>query len=170
MRVSRRSSAQPPLPSKELQHLLDKHVKGLLIDEKKIQAHVMRPQNIVGVFSDRGPEEGNLQLAPSRFNVGNRLALHLDVNAFGAALHNALKDSIAGYTVRLRRNGQTIYTKDWQWAKTPQDGSESWTPDVPMHVASVSKLVTAMAMTLLMSERNISPDAQIIDYLPDYWS
>jgi CubicO group peptidase (beta-lactamase class C family) len=39
-----------------------------------------------------------------------------------------------------------------------------------MHVASVSKLVTAMAMTKLLSYRNISPDAPIGPYLPKYWS
>jgi hypothetical protein len=38
-----------------------------------------------------------------------------------------------------------------------------------MHVASVSKLMTAMAMMVLFRDHNISPDAQIIDYLPDYW-
>jgi len=38
-----------------------------------------------------------------------------------------------------------------------------------MHVASVSKLMTAMAMMVLFRDKNISPDAQIIDYLPDYW-
>jgi CubicO group peptidase (beta-lactamase class C family) len=80
-----------------------------------------------------------------------------------------LKDKVAGYSVQLRRNGQALFTKEWQWAKAPQDGSESWTSDVQLHVASVSKLITAMAMTQMMIEKGISPDAQIIDYLPDYW-
>ena len=39
-----------------------------------------------------------------------------------------------------------------------------------MHVASVSKLMTAMAMTVLLRDNKISPDAQIINYLPDYWA
>jgi CubicO group peptidase (beta-lactamase class C family) len=39
-----------------------------------------------------------------------------------------------------------------------------------MHVASVSKLMTAMAMTVLLRDNNISPDAQIINFLPDYWT
>ena len=58
----------------------------------------------------------------------------------------------------------------WQYAKRPQDRSELWTPDVQMHVASVSKLMTAMAMTVLLRDHNISPDAQITNYLPDYWA
>ena len=94
----------------------------------------------------------------------------LNVPAFGGALDAALEGNVAGYVAQLRQNGQPILTQEWQLAKRPQDGSERWTPDVQLHVASVSKLVTAMAMTRLMGEHNISPDAQIIDYLPDYWA
>ena len=39
-----------------------------------------------------------------------------------------------------------------------------------MHVASVSKLVTAMAMTRVLEYYNISPDTPIWPYLPKYWS
>jgi hypothetical protein len=166
MKVSRRVPTR--VSNQELRRLLAKHVKDLTIDEKKIRKHVIRPENIVNVFSDRGPQESQLQFTPTRPIVG-AVAHHLDVGAFGAALHDKLKGNVAGYTVQLRQHGQAVFTADWQWAKRPQDGTESWTPDVQLHVASVSKLITAIAMTLLMSEKNISPDAQIIDYLPDYW-
>jgi hypothetical protein len=160
---------QSQLSVQELRQLLTTHVKGLVIDEKKALAHGMRPQNVIGVFSDRGPLEGNPFLA-RRPIIDDLRPHHLDVGAFATALHNGLKDKVAGYSAQLRQNGRAIFTQDWQWAKRPQDGNESWTPDVQLHVASVSKLVTAMAMTLLLSEKNISPDAQIIDYLPDYWA
>jgi beta-lactamase family protein len=159
----------PTRPSDaELRQLLAENVKGLAIDASKIPDHVFRPQNTVGVFSDRGPEESKLQFAPHPPPIGI-IPYHLNVGGFGAALHNALKDNVAGYTVQLRQNSQSIFTKEWQWAKRPQDGSESWTPGVELHVASVSKLITAIAMTLLLSDNKISPDAQIVDYLPDYW-
>ena len=38
-----------------------------------------------------------------------------------------------------------------------------------MHVASLSKIVTAIAMTKLLGEAGISPNTPIIDYLPAYW-
>ena len=88
---------------------------------------------------------------------------------FQVALDTALKDVVAGYVAQLRQSGQILFTNAWQRAKRPQDGSELWTPDVQMHVASVRKLMTAMAMMVLLGDKNISPDAQIIDYLPDYW-
>jgi CubicO group peptidase (beta-lactamase class C family) len=159
-----------PIPASdpELRRLLATHVKGVAIDEKKIQEHVIRPQNLAGVFSDRGPHESKVQFAPTGSIVGV-LPHHLDVGAFGAALHEALRNNVAGYSVQLRQHGQAIFAREWQWAKRPQDGSESWTPDVQLHVASVSKLITAIAMTQLLLEKGISPDAQIIDYLPGYW-
>jgi CubicO group peptidase (beta-lactamase class C family) len=153
----------------ELRRLLAQNVKGLAIDEKQIRAHVIRPQNIEGVFSDRGPSESKVLFAPVAPIVGV-VPHRLDVTTFAAALDNALVGKVAGYSVQLRQHGQAIFSKERQWAKAPQDGSESWTPDVQLHVASVSKLITAMAMTQLMIERGISPDAQIIDYLPDYWA
>ncbi len=58
---------------------------------------------------------------------------------------------------------------DQNWAKEPLDGSEAWTPDTRMHVASLSKIVTAVAMTRLLDGAGISPATPIIDYLPRYW-
>ncbi len=71
--------------------------------------------------------------------------------------------------MRLQQHGSSIYTLVWNWAQTPMDASEAWTPDVVMHVASVSKLITAMAMTQLLNNKGISYDTSIAAYLPDYW-
>lgn len=150
----------------ELARLLATHVKGLSIDVEKVRRHVINPRNIQGVFSDH-PEQSTLQFVP-RGVVGIRPEF-LDVPAFGAALHDALSASLGGYSVELRQHGKPIFSDNWQSAKRPQDGNEKWTLDVQLHVASVCKLITAMAMTLLMAEKGISPDAQIIDFLPDYW-
>lgn len=38
-----------------------------------------------------------------------------------------------------------------------------------MHIASVSKLITAIAMAKALDERKLSYDAKIVDYLPKYW-
>jgi CubicO group peptidase (beta-lactamase class C family) len=39
-----------------------------------------------------------------------------------------------------------------------------------MHVASLSKIVTAIAMTKLLNDQGMSYDTPIIDFLPGYWS
>jgi CubicO group peptidase (beta-lactamase class C family) len=151
----------------ELASLLAKHVKGLTIDVNKVRAHIISPQNLRDVFSDNGPAKTNLFTPIQPIGI---LPEFLDVPAFGAALNDALQDSVAGYSIELRQHGQAIFSRNWLSAKRPQDGNENWTSDVQLHVASVCKLITAMAMTVLMAERSISPDAQIIDYLPDYWA
>ena len=62
----------------------------------------------------------------SRSATGPRY--HFDVDGFGKALHAALKDSVNGYVMRLRHDGTTIYTLQWNWAKRPGDGSEDGRP------------------------------------------
>ena len=71
--------------------------------------------------------------------------------------------------MKLRQYSRTVFDRQWNWSRTPQDGAVAWASNVPMHVASVSKLDTAMAMTKLLDSRNISPDARILPWLPKYW-
>jgi hypothetical protein len=151
---------------RELNRYLAEHVKGVAIDAQMVRSYASRPASVTSAVSDHG-SEGSRVLFEPRPPIPELTVL--DVPAFGAALEAALEGNVAGYVAQLRQIGQPILTQEWQFAKRPQDGSELWTPDVQLHVASVSKLMTAMAMTRLMGELNISPDAQIIDYLPDYW-
>jgi hypothetical protein len=97
------------------------------------------------------------------------LFYRLNTQKLARDLHDLLSTCVTGYSMQLRRFGQTIFDQQWSWAKTPGDGWISWTPDVQMHVASVSKLITAMAMTKLLLSHNISPDAHILPWLPPYW-
>ena len=151
----------------ELNRFLAKHVKGVSVDAQAILAHAIRPPSSYRASSDHGPQASTVRFRPVLPPPGT--SYDLNVAAFQVALDNALKDGVAGYVAQLRQSGQVLFTNEWQYAKRPQDGAESWTPDVQMHVASVSKLMTAMAMTVLFRDNNISPDAKIIDFLPDYW-
>lgn len=136
------------------------------LTEQQVRAHVMRPPNVAAAQSVRGPVARG---APKPPMPKPRHAYTFDAKGFGDALHNDLASSVAGYAMRLHQDGSTIYTLEWNWAKEPQDGGVGWTPERRMHVASCSKLVTAIAMTKLLDERGISFEAKIIDYLPKYW-
>jgi len=143
-------------------------VRNLPITQAEAASHVMRPPNVDGVISSRGLHDGSLH--PNlNFNFPPFTIHQFDVAGFGKALHAALKSEVAGYTMRLRQNSTTIYTLEWNWAKTPADGGEGWTPDVRMHIASCSKLVTGIAMTKLLNDKSISHDAPIAGHLPNYW-
>ena len=107
-----------------------------------------------------GREEGPA-LAPAVYG--------LDAAGFIQELEGLLTGNVAGFSIRLTENGSSIGLAGQNWAKEPQDGSEAWTPDTRMHVASLSKIVTAAAMTRLLGEAGISPCTPIIGYLPGYW-
>jgi CubicO group peptidase (beta-lactamase class C family) len=98
----------------------------------------------------------------------------LNVQKLQRDLHNLLSPCTVGYSMKLRRNGKLLFSKQWGKSKMPGDEGSvtgvSWSSDTPMHVASVSKLVTAMAMTKLLNYRNISLNAHILPYLPKYWA
>ena len=93
----------------------------------------------------------------------------LDVEGFIQGLEQLLNNNAAGYSIGLNKNGSTIASATGGLAKWPQDGSEAWTLDTRMFVASLNKIVTAIAMTRLLVEAGISPDTPIIGYLPAYW-
>jgi hypothetical protein len=150
-----------------LDRFLAENVRGVSVDGHAVLAHVIRPPSYYHASSYRGTEGSTVLFKP--LPPPGLQPYYLDVATFQVALDTALKDVVAGYVAQLRQSDQILFTNAWQYAKRPQDGSELWTPAVQMHVASVSKLMTAMAMMVLFRDHSISPDAQIIDYLPDYW-
>jgi Beta-lactamase len=94
-----------------------------------------------------------------------------DAAGFIQELQAKLKDNVAGYSIGLNENGSTIGQANGGLAKWPIDGfeAEAWTLDTRTNVASLSKIVTAIAMTKLLGEAGISPGTPIIGYLPAYW-
>lgn len=143
------------------------------IDDVKLRRHVIRPAHVLGVTSDDHSSDSLAAAVPAlpsgRPTVPRPVGPRLDVGRFGQALHVRLRSSVAGYAMRLQHNGTPIYTLQWEWARRPGDGSVAWTPDRRQHIASVSKLITAIGMVRALEDRGISYDAKIIDYLPPYW-
>lgn len=95
---------------------------------------------------------------------------HLDVEGFTAAIDRKFRQASAGYVMQLRQNGTTLSSKSYQWAKRPGDGGLSWDAGQRMHIASISKLVTAIALVKLLDDKGIDENARIIDYLPEHWA
>ena len=147
----------------ELRELLRPLRLGIDVDD--LVAHEIRPELHAGVVTSKGLEEGRLEFGRPIPPMPH----HLDVPGFRAGLHDALKDEVAGYSMELRQHGVRISARSFGWAKTSGDGGQSWTTGVRMHVASVGKLLTAVAMKKVLVGHGISPDAKIIGYLPGYW-
>jgi CubicO group peptidase (beta-lactamase class C family) len=149
-------------------------LRGVDIDEAAVRAHVMRPDNLLGVSSDRGCEDVPAEdvtrpPAPVPGPAQAPVVYSFDAAGFIQELEEMLTPNVAGYSIGLTENGSMIAQASRNWAKEPKDGSQAWTPDIRMHIASLSKIVTAIAMTKLLGEAGISAYSPIIDYLPGYW-
>ena len=150
-----------------------KRIHGVDVPVADLLAHEMRPAHVraYGV-SNRGrldlPDSAERHVFPRPPTPVVRYVL--DVDGFVQALESALNNEVAGYSMRLNDYGETIRTLDYYWAKEPNNGGEGWTPDVRMHVASLSKQMTAIAMTRTLDGAGIPYDTKVIDYLPAYWS
>jgi len=140
---------------------------GFRVDRTAAAAHVMEPAHTRGVRSFRGrPDLAPIVVPP----LPARIELSFNTDGFVKDLNAALADHTAGYVMQLRHRGQPIAAAQVNWAKRPADGSESWGQNVRMHIASCSKLITAMAMTRALQAKNLPSSTHIIDYLPTYWA
>jgi hypothetical protein len=141
-------------------------IVGVQIDQAKLLAHVMRPQNVISAKS--GPD---LPAAPLPERLLHRPPLaSLNVDNFISAVESQLANQCFGYCTQLRQNQAMVAGNNYNYATAPVDGGLPWTFDTPMHVASLSKTITAMAMTQLLNNLNVSYDTPISSYLPTYWT
>lgn len=143
------------------------HVPGINFDPQAWAGHLMRPDNVATAAGFQGPVEQFLHV----MRPPSSPMMHpvLNVDPFIADIENMmLRSNVAGYALGLNENGLAIRRAQWGYAIEPHPG-EAWTPDTRSHVASISKNITAMAMTKALIEKNIPFDAIIITYLPDYW-
>ncbi len=134
------------------------------------KTHVIRPAHTRGVVCDTG-----VSAKLRRVKLGRTLRKidttpKLDVGAFGPALHAKLAQSVQGYAWQLRRGGAVVHNGLWEWGRSPVNGGQGWTMDTRMHIASVSKLMTAMAMVHKLRGANRNLNDRIFDDLPKYWN
>jgi len=99
-------------------------------------------------------------------NVGPALQLRDFLTELVAGLQS---QSAVGYSIEVRQRGNRIATAVGGHARRPGDGSIYWRSDTRMHVASVSKLITAIAMVRALDTHGIDVGTPIAPYLPAYW-
>ncbi len=139
------------------------------ITVSKLKTHVMAPTHTKGIEMEEVDEAREFTFKVATPTKEFKAKPRLKVEAFAAAVHTVMQGRAAGYIMQVRQNGNPIYTNVWEWAQTPSNLRLPWTENTRMHVASVSKLLTAIGMVKLLDSKGISYDAKIIDYLPTYW-
>jgi CubicO group peptidase (beta-lactamase class C family) len=136
------------------------------LTDARVRAHVIAPAALRSVQTEEQVRTARLAIPAIARQFSTTPSL--DVGAFGLALHNVLRNSVAGYVLQIARNGVPIHLGIWNWAQTPADAGQGWTENTRMHLASVSKLLTAVGVTKALG--GLSYDTKIINYLPTYWS
>ncbi|GAB3173202.1 serine hydrolase domain-containing protein [Telluribacter humicola] len=109
----------------------------------------------------------NIAYGPvSTFTTQPGLALRL-----AATLDDSLKDRDFGYSYAIFEKGEMVTSGGggFQSRSVESAGAIPFTVDTKMHVASMTKTLTAMAFLKLATEKGIKPTDYIIDYLPSAW-
>ena len=150
---------------------LDVHSVAILhklgLTEDMVRDHVLHPHEADAAAQLELHEAGDVAEVFEPPPSG--LLYELDVEGLRRDLHALLSPCLAGYALQLRRYGRVMIDDHAGPARTRDDGDVAWGPGVKMHVASASKLITAMAMTKVLHSRNISPNATIARWLPAHW-
>lgn len=138
---------------------------------RRARTHKLRPKHVL-VESDRGVIGRKRKITKLGPWKGKTLEIgpRLDIAKFGPALHAKLGGNVTGYAWQLRKNGVPQHNGRWEWSQTHANAGQGWTLDTRMHIASVSKLLTAMATAHVLRARNRNLSEPIRDYLPDYWT
>jgi CubicO group peptidase (beta-lactamase class C family) len=139
------------------------------ITKEQMSAYQIRPTHLQNIQSDKEVEQVSFNYTRANNKPMPDAKATFNSDVFAKKFHAAIKDEVTGYAMQLRLNGAPNHSLYWNWALTPANGGIGWHLDRRMHVASVSKLITAIAMLKLLDEKGISLDASIINYLPDYW-
>lgn len=138
----------------------------------RIRQHEMEParlRNIEMVPVEPSKEKllrTNLRVKTFKANAKPKL----DLGAFCDGFHAIMKSQVTGYELMICRNGTKAAGLRWNWGQTPADANKGWNDDTQMHIASVSKLLTAIGMMKALDSKGISYGTSIINYLPSYWS
>jgi CubicO group peptidase (beta-lactamase class C family) len=96
------------------------------------------------------------------------LPLHFDAEAFGTRMEQAAKEEgLAGFALEVRQHGKKVYSRTFGYGRI--EDSKPWQLDMPMHIASLSKTITSMALERLLQEKLIQVDTPVAAWLPGYW-
>ena len=138
-------------------------------DFDRLAARLGRPRGERNAFEGvRGERPSGVEISeePER---PSRTLHQLDIGGFGTDLASQFNGQCNGYALRLLEPNGTGLTMQSGKARSAADGDLNWTSDVRMNVASVSKLVTAIAARKALADAGVPGGTAIYPFLPLYW-
>ena len=106
-----------------------------------------------------------------------------DAELFATYISEAMNSNFSptvGYQFAIAQNGDVVHSEWGGYAIHPSDlngggpnglgmGGVVWTEDMPMNIASVSKMFGAAVMLRVLNDEGIDPHDPILPYLPQTW-
>lgn len=109
-------------------------------------------------------------------SLPEKVDFKVEFNAVPDSFHQEVKDSVKHYFQNVLElndlNGAFLFAKNgkiiWEKYQGVADlkNEKSFSADIPMHVASISKVATAVAVLRLVDDNKIDLDKDIRSYLP----
>lgn len=135
---------------------------------------VLAPLNRQMYLAQSGRRRGRIAPAVSRFGKTVKQgagALTFDVARFEQNIKDALAGQTVGHAFSISYLGQLYQGgESFGPARTTADAPAlDQSPSKEMHVASVSKLLTAVVTLRLLDEKGLTPDTPVAPYLPSDW-
>lgn len=110
---------------------------------------------------------GPAQQGPGQYQSGGP---QFDVDSFAQNIRGVLDGRTAGYAYAISVNGQLARQGARGKLRTPGDGDINQSPTRRQNIASISKMITAVAVLQLMGELDLELDDKIWTYLPKSWT
>jgi CubicO group peptidase (beta-lactamase class C family) len=150
----------------------------IVLDRKALAAHIIgptAPSTIALQKKLQARQTREIKKKTARRGAHRRRIKELNVSAFLNDLAGQLSTQTEGFALEISypngRSGRRHEVRVNGYAIDPVDpGSKAWNQKVVQHVASVSKLVTAIAMTRRLHDLEISANTTIGTYLPPFWT
>jgi CubicO group peptidase (beta-lactamase class C family) len=95
------------------------------------------------------------------------------IDRFAGNLDKELKDSSVGWAYSISQNGRVISQGHGGYKVTPIDRNDGigipFQTNTRIHVASLSKTITALAIAKLVELKKLNWDSEVRNYLPPSW-
>ncbi|HSI59921.1 MAG TPA: serine hydrolase domain-containing protein [Ideonella sp.] len=160
---------QLSLTSQRIARDVNGHARAAGVSEARLD-----PADLQLAAADAAVGRGDHVGAAGSFALGLSLSantLVFDIARFEANIHSAFDSKSVGHSYAISFGGQPHSSGKNGQARTAADApATAQSPTKEMHVASVSKSITAILVMKLLADKGLSAETAVAPYLPSDWT
>lgn len=134
----------------------------------------LKPARQALAAGDQALADGRHAVAVEQYAEGLGLGANtitFSVDKFETNLRAVFDPNAVGHAYTITQNGLVAKSNHFGLARTAADAPQTDQSDTkPMHIASASKLLSAIVTMRLLSDKGLTADAPIAPYLPSDWA